>query len=94
MENIVRTVESVIHGMNADKSQIRVKSNYIDKYGTKVIELDGGLNGIGEWNDYLYDLYSIFSELSLKKIHAWMISLENDCLDDIFTVKIGVREEE
>lgn len=92
MENIVKTVESVIHSINSDKSQLRIKSNYIDKYDTKVIELRGGINGIGEWKDYLFDLQLIFSELDMKNIHAWVIKLENDCLDDVFTLTIGVDD--
>ena len=61
-----------------------------------VIHLYGGKNGSGEWNEYLVDLLSTFNKLKEESIGAfknvWLISLKNDCADDVFDVYIGVRQ--
>ena len=61
-----------------------------------VIHLYGGRNGCGEWNKYLVDLLSAINKLTDESIGAfkkvWLISLKNDCADDVFDVYIGVRQ--
>ena len=61
-----------------------------------VIHLYGGKNGSGQWNEYLVDLLSTFNKLKEESIGAfknvWLISLKNDCADDVFDVYIGVRQ--
>lgn len=60
------------------------------------IHLSGGKNGCGEWNKYLVDLLSFINRLTDKDIggfkKVWLISLKNDCADDVFDVYIGVRQ--
>ena len=60
------------------------------------IRLSGGKNGSGEWNKYLVDLLSFINRLTDKDIggfkKVWLISLMNDCPDDVFDVYIGVRQ--
>ncbi len=61
----------------------------------------GGLNGCGNWADYCTALSALFSEGGYAKYdpkkreglnyHSWMIALQNDCLDDVWTACIGVR---
>jgi len=67
------------------------------KEGTHlVVHLYGGKNGSGEWNKYLVDLLSFINKLNDKNIggfkEVWLISLKNDCADDVFDVYIGVRQ--
>ena len=61
-----------------------------------VIHLYGGKNGSGQWNEYLVDLLSTFNKLKDESIgdfkEVWLISLKNDCADDVFDVYIGVRQ--
>ena len=61
-----------------------------------VIHLYGGKNGSGKWNEYLVDLLSIINKLTDESIgtfkNVWLISLKNDCADDVFDVYIGVRQ--
>ena len=61
-----------------------------------VIHLYGGKNGSGQWNEYLVDLLSFINKLKEESIGAfkrvWLISLKNDCADDVFDVYIGVRQ--
>ena len=60
------------------------------------IHLYGGKNGSGQWNEYLVDLLSFINKLKEESIGAfknvWLISLKNDCADDVFDVYIGVRQ--
>lgn len=68
----------------------------IDKYGTKVFMLSGGLNGPGKWNEYLQTLAIFVVEL-IDKLQAtygkdadvWLVDLKNDCADDIFYPVFG-----
>ena len=61
-----------------------------------VIHLYGGRNGSGQWNEYLVDLLSTFNKLKDESIGTFkrvsLISLKNDCADDVFDVYIGVRQ--
>lgn len=61
-----------------------------------VVHLNGGKNGCGEWNEYLVDLLSFINKLKDENIggfkEIWLISLKNDCADDVFDVYIGVRQ--
>ena len=60
------------------------------------IHLYGGKNGSGQWNEYLVDLLSFINKLKEESIgtfkEVWLISLKNDCADDVFDVYIGVRQ--
>ena len=87
------TPDSKIHILN-DGSRPDV---YIDEYGTLVTELSGGLNSIrgGDWSKYFNDLSEIIRALYRKYgIEAWLIDMNNDVLDDVFYVKLGIRYEE
>lgn len=46
-----------------------------------VCSVYGGLNGGGKWTNYLSDLKTIFEKLG----YAWLIEMENDCLDDLWS---------
>ncbi len=70
----------------------------IDKYGTKVFMLSGGLNGEGKWNEYLQTLaqftVELIDKLQLKygkDADVWLINLKNDCADDIFYPVFGFK---
>ena len=68
----------------------------VEKSEHLVIHLYGGKNGSGQWNEYLVDLLSTFNKLKEGSIGAfkrvWLISLKNDCADDVFDVYIGVLQ--
>ena len=66
---------------------------YRDAYDTIVIRLIGGLNGPATWVNYLGGISIIIDKLNqLPEIkNAYIVELENDCLDDVFDAIIGVR---
>jgi hypothetical protein len=52
-----------------------------------IVTLYGGLNGCGEFFDYLKDVQYIVLHLE----GAWLIDWINDCPDDVWVLRIGVR---
>lgn len=60
-----------------------------------IVELYGGENGCGKWSDYFHNLTKIFDKSNVEKSgkieKIWLIRLENDCLDDVHTVYVGIR---
>lgn len=66
---------------------------------TKVIQMDdsvwysakiyGGLNGNGTWSSYLEDIKKLFTSIVQD---VWLIDIENDVPDDVWTLRIGFRK--
>ena len=61
---------------------------YEDKGDHAIITIDGGFNGTNDWPLYLLQITRIVQELD-----AWVIDLINDCLDDVWTLRIGVDKD-
>ena len=94
LDKVVYNVNEIIRKVNNDK--VKLDENYTkiveSKTGHVIVEIAGGLNGGGDWEDYfevLANLCKVAKEKYGKKI--WVIELNNDCLDDIFYIKIGIR---
>lgn len=69
------------------------KENYTEEFDGKhyVIVLWGGLNGSGNWKDYIGTFAKVFDALDEKCERCWLIELQNDCADDVYTAYIGVE---
>ena len=67
------------------------KPFYKDQYGTMVVDLSGGWNGNGTWDTYFGALKELIERLAKKEVDAWLIQMENDCPDDMFTASIGLK---
>lgn len=66
----------------------RITIQEISKEGTHyIVTLYGGLNGRGDLFDYLSDVQHIVVQLD----NVWLIDWINDCLDDVWVLRIGVR---
>ena len=92
-------ITRVTKSLNGCEEWSKLKVDFVAKVeGSEhlVIHLYGGRNGCGEWNKYLVDLLSTINKLTDESIGAfkkvWLISLKNDCADDVFDVYIGVRQ--
>ena len=48
----------------------------------------GGKNGSGNWLDYLREMRSLFADFK----HAWLVDIQVDCLDDVFTFIFGFEK--
>lgn len=81
--------KEIINNLNLDK--ISVKS-VEEKKDHTIITIYGGLNGFGDIFFYLYQVDRIVCELSADKKDVWLISWENDCADDVWYLKLGVRD--
>lgn len=74
-----------------DEKDFRLTKGIETHSDYKIIHLTGGLNGNGNWNDYLADIQKIFDLFSKNFKSVWLVKLDNDCPDDVFTLSIGVR---
>lgn len=66
-----------------------VEFNKRDEY--LVVRFFGGLNGPGKWTEYMPQITKLIDEIA-KIYHCWLVQLVNDCLDDVFTLDIGVSK--
>lgn len=71
-------------------SKLSLRECFVDEYGTLTAVIDGGLNGSGNWGGYLQDLTNFLSVLANEFETAYVIYIDNDCVDDVFVAHIGV----
>ena len=74
--------------------RINIRSNNIAKLSLRpiVVKIYGGLNGYGEWTNY-FDCLSDLLKLMQNEYNSemWLIKLDNDCLDDVFSAEFGAK---
>ena len=92
-KKVVDIVKDGTAESNTEKSKIRCKEAFVDKFGTLTCVLWGGLNGPGEWENYFRDLYKIIKKVKEKGVDMWLICGDNDCPDDLFSFYFGIRKE-
>lgn len=84
-------IRKIVNPMGDEKnSRLHVMGSHIDKYGTMIIEIGGGLNGWGEWDKYLKDLSKLVKKVK-EEYDIWLLELQNDSLDDLFYCTFGVN---
>lgn len=72
----------------------RVKfSSVEEKEDHDVITIHGGLNGRGDILYYLDQVKRIVCELQKRYKDVWLVSWTNDCLDDVWHLKLGISYE-
>lgn len=65
---------------------------YIAKHKEyRIVKCGGGKNGHGKWTEYLSQWLNIFTELGSIAKDVWLIQLDNDDLDDVFDIYIGLK---
>lgn len=70
--------------------KVRVISVEEQKEGHWIATIYGGFNGNGSWNLYIRQIGMIIDSLQ----GSWIIDLNNDCLDDLWTLRLGFRLED
>ena len=53
-----------------------------------VIKMHGGLNGVGDWKVYIKEIACM-----LKEVNCYIIRLDYDVADDVFTLYLGMPVE-
>ena len=86
---IRQTIEKLIPNTDSAISikEISLEDVYDPESAHYIVTLYGGLNGCGEFFDYLKDVQYIVLHLE----GAWLIDWINDCPDDVWVLRIGVR---
>ena len=89
-EQIVNFIQEKCNEVSTAKDNLHF--NQVIKTGLTyvIVEFYGGLNGRGEWTDYLQTITNLFK--AIRESHdCWLYNMENDCIDDVFTLRMGVR---
>lgn len=56
-----------------------------------VTKIYGGKNGTGVWSDYLLKLRDICKAFEINNYRCWIIDLDIDVVDDVWTCYLGVE---
>ena len=66
---------------------------YHDEYGGLVFHLYGGLNGLGDWVNYLNGLIDVITAIEgLPEVeYAYVLDISNDAPDDMFNCVIAIH---
>ena len=59
-----------------------------DRGDYELVTIFGGFNGSAMWGVYLEQIQNIMEEFE----KCWLIDLNNDCLDDSWKLRIGIRK--
>lgn len=91
--------DPIVLELNEIIKNIKSKNNISLDSVTKVIQMDdsvwysakiyGGVNGNGMWQSYLEDIKKLFTSIVQD---VWLIDIENDVPDDVWTLRIGFRK--
>lgn len=84
--------ESIINWLiNKAIEKYRIEKLSIDNIeecqGYCIVTLSGGLNGHGRFSNYLEDVKHIIDQFDQVCLIEW----KNDCLDDVWSLKISVK---
>lgn len=97
-KRIKEALQQIDHS-NTNLTFHTLEEKYIDKeeqedvgYDTYyILSLCGGLNGRGKLLFYLEDIEKIIKKLMIIFDSVWLITLDNDCADDVFELQLGLH---
>lgn len=88
----MRNYKETIKRLNFHKIEVSKVEN-LDGYD--IITIYGGFNGSGYFGAYITQVHEILIALSLtyhiSMDDIWLIDWVNDCPDDVWTLRLGVR---
>lgn len=91
-ENLQAVIEKIINHIDTMKIGKFVVME--DKSEGDTVCVSGGLNGRGIWSNYFETLAKFMYQVELRFPDAYVVKLENDCLDDVFYLTIKVPKDE
>jgi len=87
--------DDTIYDYDLDEEVARFTKDENGDYDTKsdylLLNIAGGKNGSGKWEEYFEDLSSLFLNFSKAGYRAYLINLRNDCADDVFDAVFGIK---
>lgn len=91
-ENLQAVIEKVINHIDTMKIGKFVVME--DKSEGDEVCISGGLNGKGVWSNYFETLAKLMYQIELRYPDAYVVKLENDCLDDVFYLTVKIPKDE
>lgn len=88
---LVDVVSKSIETMGEEKSRLSVLESFRDYCDTVTCKIAGGLNGCGRWEEYFSDISELVAMVRSKGVNMWLVEGYNDCLDDLFYLKFGLK---
>ena len=75
-----------------ETSRLREPEFELNPVGNYNVTLFGGMNGWGEWIEYLEDFSRILKGLRKNNISGYIVDMNIDALDDVFNITIELRD--
>ena len=90
-EELWKKFETAILDTSLDSTNLQFFNIVKNEETYSVVQITGGLNGTGDWEDYFNDLRILVSSLKKQFEKVYLIKIINDCYDDVFYAEIGVK---
>lgn len=90
-------IKELISSLKGNNSNLKLARIFNDESGYKqykIVEIYGGLNGTGDWEDYLNDLLDLLKLFKNEFKTVWIVDFYIDTLDDVWSVYYGIRDYE
>ena len=91
-ENLQAVIEKIVNHIDTMKIGKFVVME--DKSDGDEVCISGGLNGRGIWSNYFETLSKLMFQVELRYPDAYVVKLENDCLDDVFYLTVKIPKDE
>ena len=88
-ESYIRSLLETSH--IGDKTRLVVLSCFKDREDTVTVEVSGGSNQTGKWEDYLLALTLFIRLIRPGYADVWLIYLENDPANELFYAYFGLH---
>lgn len=85
-------IKEIVEQSSSRFSELYLLSTTTDAEGYKRIKVHGGLNGDGEWRDYISDILDLIDNLKEVYETVLIVDFQIDSLDDVFTVEFAVKD--
>ena len=87
MNDIQTYITGWIDSLQLEKVRVHSVEQQVD--GHYIATIYGGLNGCGNWDLYIRQIGIIIDSLRNSRV----IEINNDCLDDLWTLQLGFKIE-
>lgn len=88
MKEIFNKLFDAIEAVSSEQYPISITN--IRNHGDYLeVDLSGGSNGLCDWLTYIKQVGSIIKRL--QPTESWIVKWENDCLDDVWYLSIGIK---